>query len=131
MRRFRWKEEKGQALTELMLVLPLLLVIILATIQFGYIFNHYLVLTGLARDGARIGSVTNDDAEIRKVIEENNPTLDITKLTISITPPESQRKRGDRVQVQIDYPVAIIVPFVDYFSSDTFSIRSSMTMRVE
>lgn len=126
-----YKEEKGQALTEFMLVIPIMLVLLLAAIQVGFALNSYLVLTGLARDAARVGSVTNQDAEIQKVIQENNPTLDPNKITLIITPTEGQRVRGDRVSVQLEYPVPVIVPLMDLFSGGDWLIKSSITMRVE
>jgi hypothetical protein len=127
----RLKDEKGQALTEFTLILPILLLLVMATIQFGLALNSYLVLTGLARDAARVGSITNDDYEIYKVLSENNPTLDTDELTVIISPPEWQRSRGGRLNVTLEYPIPIIVPFFDSISKDGWTLQSSITMRVE
>lgn len=127
----RLKDEKGQALTEFALVLPVLLFFIMATIQFGFALNSYLVLTGLARDAARVGSVTNEDYEIRRVIQQNNPTLDPNKITITISPPESERLRGQQLKVSLEYPVPIIVPFLESVAEDELKLSTSITMRVE
>jgi Flp pilus assembly protein TadG len=127
----RMKDEKGQALTEFALVLPILLFLIMATIQFGFALNSYLVLTGLARDAARVGSVTNDDSEIHRTIQQNNPTLDASKISITISPSESARHRGDQIQISLKYPVPIIVPLIGSITGDELLLSTSITMRVE
>ena len=47
-----WRED-GQALVEFALVLPVLLVLVTAILQFGLLFNNYITLTDAVRSGAR------------------------------------------------------------------------------
>ena len=56
----------GQSLVEFSLVLMPLFVILLAIIQFGFIFNAYVTITNSAREGARNGSVYIYDASLSK-----------------------------------------------------------------
>jgi Flp pilus assembly protein TadG len=56
----------GQSLVEFSLVLMPLFVIMLAIIQFGFIFNAYVTITNAAREGARNGSVYIYDASLSK-----------------------------------------------------------------
>ncbi len=49
----RSRREDGQALVEFALVLPLLLVLLTAILQFGLMFNNYITLTDAVRSGAR------------------------------------------------------------------------------
>ena len=58
--------EHGQSLVEFALVLMPLFVILLAIIQFGFIFNSYVTITNAAREGARNGSVYVYDASLSK-----------------------------------------------------------------
>lgn len=51
------KDERGQALTEFALALPLLALLLFAIIQFGIVFNNYVTLTDATRAGARKGAV--------------------------------------------------------------------------
>ena len=53
----RLKNERGQTMTELALVLPILIVLVLAIAQFGLAFNNYVTLTDAARAAARKGAV--------------------------------------------------------------------------
>jgi Flp pilus assembly protein TadG len=47
--------ETGQAIIELALTLPLLLIIVLGIFDFGFMFQRYEVVTNAAREGARVG----------------------------------------------------------------------------
>ena len=47
--------ERGQAIVELALTLPLLLLIVLGIFDFGFMFQKYEVVTNAAREGARVG----------------------------------------------------------------------------
>jgi len=46
-------EERGQAMVEFVLILPLLLILLLALIQFGVVYSHYLALTDATRAASR------------------------------------------------------------------------------
>jgi Flp pilus assembly protein TadG len=52
------RSEDGQAATELALVFPILLVILIAIAQFGILFNNYITLTDATRTGARKAAVS-------------------------------------------------------------------------
>ena len=56
----RLNNEKGQTMTELALVLPILVVLVLAIAQFGVAFNNYVTLTDAARAAARKGAVSRE-----------------------------------------------------------------------
>jgi Flp pilus assembly protein TadG len=53
----RWRSARGAELVEFALVLPLLLLLIAGIVDFGFLFQHYLVVTNAAREGARIASL--------------------------------------------------------------------------
>lgn len=47
--------ERGQAVIEMALTLPLLLLVVFGIIDFGFMFQRYEVVTNAAREGARLG----------------------------------------------------------------------------
>ena len=51
------KDSRGTALAELALVLPLLLLLIMGTLDFGKAFNEWIDETHLANEGARLAAV--------------------------------------------------------------------------
>jgi Flp pilus assembly protein TadG len=62
----RRPSDTGQSLVEFALVLMPLFVIVLAIIQFGFIFNAYVTLTNATREGARNGTVYIYDSSLSK-----------------------------------------------------------------
>lgn len=58
--------EGGQSLVEFSLVMLPLFIVLLAIIQFGFIFNAYVTMTNSAREGARLGTVYVYDRSLSK-----------------------------------------------------------------
>jgi Flp pilus assembly protein TadG len=54
-------EERGAALVEFALALPLLLVVFAGIVDFGFAFQRYEVVTNAAREGARLASLPGYD----------------------------------------------------------------------
>ncbi len=50
------RDERGQSLVEMTLVVGLLLLLVAGTVDLGRAFHTYIVLTNAAREGARWGS---------------------------------------------------------------------------
>jgi Flp pilus assembly protein TadG len=127
------KNKKGQALVELALILPVLLLLIFGIIEFGRVFGTYLLITHGAREGARAAAVGATDAEIFSIVQNRTAplTLDIAKLDIDITPSESSRYRGDGVEIVVSYPVKIYAPVISSIIGDPFNLSAQVIMRVE
>ena len=51
----RGSNQRGQAVIEMALTLPLLLLVVFGIIDFGFMFQRYEVVTNAAREGARLG----------------------------------------------------------------------------
>ena len=61
-------DERGQAIVEFALVLPLLLVLILGVVLVAEIGVARLALEHAAAEAARTGSLTNDDELVRSTV---------------------------------------------------------------
>jgi uncharacterized protein (UPF0333 family) len=88
---FQLRDNRGQALLEFALVLPVLLLLVFGIIEFGLIFFDNLVITQAAREGARVGVVGGSDAEIIETIEYSAASLDQSRLQIEIEPGQTVR----------------------------------------
>ena len=53
-RRKQPSSERGAELVEFALVLPLLLLLVLGIVDFGFLFQRFEVVTNAAREGARL-----------------------------------------------------------------------------
>lgn len=55
---------RGQSMVELALILPVFLLIVLGTLEFGFVFDHHLTLEYSSREGARTGAaLSNGDGD--------------------------------------------------------------------
>jgi Flp pilus assembly protein TadG len=71
IRRSRGQAEKpgpeaGQSLVEFSLILMPLFIVLLAIIQFGFIFGSYVTMSNAARDAARLGTIFEYNASYSK-----------------------------------------------------------------
>jgi hypothetical protein len=55
--------ERGQSLVEMGAILPVLILIVLGTLEFGFMFDHHLTLEYASREGARAGAALADGDE--------------------------------------------------------------------
>jgi hypothetical protein len=107
--------ERGQALVEFALVVPVLLVLALAVAQLSELSVARLALTHAAAEGARAGALTNDDRLVRSSIAAAAAPLDAQKVEVEIDPPEAQRgsdPRGTILVVRLRYAVAAPLAFI-------------------
>lgn len=125
------KNSKGQAIVELALILPLLLFLIIAMIDFGRVLNAYLVANHASREGARQAAVGKSDVEITETINYTAVSLDSSSVNITISPQESNRNRGTEVQVTVSCQVEIVTPLISHILTNPYTIQTSTSMRVE
>ena len=60
--------ERGSQLVEFALIFPLLLLVVMGVVDFGFLFQRYEVLTNAAREGARVAALPgygSDDVTAR------------------------------------------------------------------
>jgi len=128
----RWrKNEKGQALVELAVVLPVLLLLMFGIIEFGRIYGAYLNISSAAREAVRAGVVGATDSQMEAVVHSATAGLDGDSLTVNITPDETLRKRGEQLKVHLGYNVKIYAPIISGIIGDPFPLAAETTMRVE
>lgn len=135
IRRIGHRSERGQAMVELALVLPVLGVLLFGIVQFGLTFNNYLTLTDAVRAGARQAAVSryvSDPvaATTNKVLAAADG-LSRPPLTVTVTAPDGSPATwapGTDVKVTATYPYSINVLGMVVASG---SLSSSTTERVE
>jgi len=117
---------------ETAIMIPVILLIILGIIDFGLLFNNYILITNASREGARLAALGVSDSEIIQAVHDMTPTLDSAKMSVQISPSPSLRKRGDQVKVKITYNSRLITPLIDKFFADgTAKLKAESVMRAE
>jgi Flp pilus assembly protein TadG len=100
--------ESGQTLVEFSLILPFMLVLIFALVDFGRAFHTWLVVTNAAREGARAAATQKDMNQIQTRINDSLGSLDSSKLTITLT--NVQGPRGESIEVDLAYDFEFVTP---------------------
>ena len=130
IRRLR-KGERGQALVEMALVLPLFFLLLFGVIEMGRVGYSYITVSNAARAGGRTATIGGTDVEITNSIKNAAVSLDPASLTITMTPLQAQRQSGQAVTVQVSYPVQLIIPIISNVVPDPVVVSASIIMRLE
>src|SRR5207245_4152136 len=109
--------ERGQAIVEFALVLPLLLVVILGVVLVAELGVARLALEHAAAEAARTGSLTNDDDLVRSTAAAAVTPLDPASVKVIIEPTQneglrSSAPRGSLIHVRLRYALPIPLGFV-------------------
>jgi hypothetical protein len=118
------QKDPGQTLVEFAFVLPILLLLMVAIIDFGFIFYAQMAVSNAAWEGARAGATivdpTQGDQEITGAVQNAAYGLDPTKLMIDIDPKQDESPRnqpfpaprGESITVTVIYNVELSFPRV-------------------
>ena len=110
------KSEKGQSLVEFVLILPILLMLILGVLEYGWMLNAKVTVNSAAREGARTRAALGyssayntsyNTAATNAILE----ALDTSNITLVVSPNspkyaiDSDTEGGNRVTVTISTKV--------------------------
>jgi Flp pilus assembly protein TadG len=145
-------KSRGQSLTELALLLPLLVLILLGTVDLARVYNSYVTLTNAAREGARYGAThplnpsgaTNTDAIRTRVIQEaansgvalssENITVECISAAVDAHSGSSTDcaspsvQLGDPIRVRVAYDFSFVTTYL--FGIGTMSISNYAEMPI-
>lgn len=128
MRRIR--EEDGQSFVEFALIMPFLIFLVLAIVQFGRGFHDYITITDAARVGAREAAVHRTTACTTATTKINGMGVIPSGSTIACT---AGANVGDQVSVTITSSFSVGLPA--YFGvpalNQTFTIQGVAKERLE
>ena len=121
--------EKGQALVEFALVLIPLTFLIMGILEFGWLFNGQITLTGAAREGAR-AAVVSEDIDAAETAATEAVLRHVA--TSSVTVVEDDVTVTDGVDGELLVAVqGNINPLVGFFVRNTFTLNADASMRKE
>lgn len=125
------KNQKGQAMVEFALILPILLLLVMGIAEFGMMFNAYLSVQNATREGARIGIVGATDEEMEERILSTSPSLREERMAITIEPNSNTRTSGETLRVLVDYDYQMTVPFIGILFGGSVNLSGESSMRIE
>ncbi|KGK89817.1 hypothetical protein DP73_09295 [Desulfosporosinus sp. HMP52] len=124
------KSEHGQALVEMALVLPLLLLLLFGVIEMARVGYAYISISNAAREGGRVATIGGTDLEIKNSVINATPLLDSAVMVITIYPIEADRRSGQTVTVNVKYSVNLLAPIIDMIPNP-IEVSTSIIMRQE
>ncbi len=115
------KSNKGQALVEFAIILPITLILIFTIIDFGRIITLKNDLQSVTSDVVTFYQNGKEEAEIKNIINENRKD----KLDIIIT------VKGEYATVSVSKKIKPITPGLSYISDSIFNVSVSRVIRNE
>ncbi|MBC7263108.1 MAG: pilus assembly protein [Chloroflexi bacterium] len=107
-RRGRAVRQRGDSLVEFAIILPVLLLILMAILDFGRAAYVYNVVANAAREGARYAMVAPTDiAGIQSAVWSKTPGLDPAHLAVDISYPDAST-----VAVEVSYDFYLVTPML-------------------
>lgn len=104
------KNEKGQAMVEFALLVPVLLLIISGIVDFGWIFYNIAVTNNACREGARYAAINyeKDDYDLNAFITPRLPAA-LSSVAISV---EDENPTVNDITVNITARINVLTPHI-------------------
>jgi len=117
------RKEDGQSVVEFALVLPILLMVVLGIMEFGWLFYGNIVMTSAAREGARVAVVGGTPTQIETAVKNHTDNAGINNVTV-----EKKEVEDDEVTIDVE---GDLKPIVGLFLEDPVNVAAEATMRKE
>jgi Flp pilus assembly protein TadG len=130
-RKFRAPGQRGQAMVEFAIIVPVLLTVLLGIMQLGVVYNHWVTLTDAARAGARKGAVCrsgcspSSSTATVNAVKASAVDLNQSQLGVTVT---STWAQGSDVKVEATYPWSVNIMGIVVASG---TMKASTTERIE
>lgn len=127
------RDDKGQGIVEFALIVPILLMLILGMIEFGWVLNGKITLNSAVREGARAGAVYDKEDLSQKVLTVVEDTTKNSGLKIDVSNSKAYIEKDDynlpkNVVVEVK---AHLNPIVGLFFKGDVIIESRAIMKKE
>lgn len=137
------RQEKGQAMVEFALVLPVLILLVCGIIDFGWIYSNQITVANACREAARYSSVhlMDDDgadisgveAEARSLVSQYAPAL--ASPTVAFLNPDTNSaidKNSETVKVTVSAKVPVLTGITStILGGREVNISAESTMKIE
>lgn len=111
-------KSEGQAVVELVLVMPLILVMVFSIVEFGFALNSHLAVSNAAAEGARYGALGSPPGDgtcatntVRgRALKTSGENLECSEITVSYPGGPGNVARGDSVVVRVSHDYETVTP---------------------
>lgn len=117
----RLRSRQGQALVEMVMVLPVLLLIFAGVVDIGRVYDQQLLVNEAAREGARLAAVGKTDTEVQAAVTQYKRYEGALKATVD-------RTSATQVTVTVDGKVELFMPVMQHIFTSPCPVKASATM---
>jgi Flp pilus assembly protein TadG len=104
----REPSERGAAAVEFAILLPVLLMLVLGTIEFSRAYNAQITLTNAGREGVRVMAIANDPLAAKAAARSAAASVSTTISDTDIILSTNVCTTGNQVTLTINYNLATI-----------------------
>jgi Flp pilus assembly protein TadG len=128
-----FKRKNGQSLVEFAIIAPILIIMLVSIVDFGFLLNKYIVFSNATREAVRYG-ITKDDALLAdskmKQIISDITNIAAGDLVITIVD-EGSRAKGTSLKVTVAHEHTFFTPVVGALFNNSHKVTSSAEMMIE
>ena len=125
------KNEKGQSLVEMALLLPILLILLVGVVDFGRVLYTNMHMQLATQETVRLAGLGATDDDLRNFLYDYINVNNKDNIDMQISLIEEQRVSGEYVTITLIYPMEIITPFITNIISIPLQIETESTIRIE
>ncbi len=126
------QNNRGVAAVELAICLPILILLVFGSIEFGLLLYNQQVITNASREGVRAGITGTGDADIIQIVKKYcngelinlNGANELQTGAVTVSAPDAQNDRTVRVIYNYNFLFGGILGFTD----KTLSAQTIMRM---
>lgn len=134
--RSRQLGDRGQAVVEMALILPIVVLLVFGALDVGRLFNAQIVVTQAAREGARVAAVectlnaTTCANDVNTRVNGSLSGLNVADSNVTVS--SGPYVAGAAVTVQVQYTISLVTPVLSrLIPGSPFTLTGATTMRLE
>ena len=103
-----------------------------AIIEFGWVLNGYITITGAAREGARVAIVGGDYDDVKDAVDRHIESLPSLSLEEDSPDISEATDVGDELTVTLKGSLPLLIGFFEFLGNEgNFEYTAQSTMRRE
>ncbi len=119
------RKDRGAAMIELALILPILVMLLVGIVDFGRAYSAQVSITGAAREGARVLALGGDSASVTNAVNGAKGSATVTSIVQTACPTGNTVTSTAAAAVEVKASFTFGIPFVP-LGTRTFSAKASM-----
>lgn len=120
------KPDRGAEMVEFAIIVPVLLMLVLGIIEFGFLLHEQATLAGAAREGAREMAIHNNVGDAQDaVIGAVDPLVVLTADNVTIAP--ATCSPGESVTVTVSYAHDSLTGILAFLDGDSAGAAINLT----